>query len=247
MAWYDRILGRTSASEEYEKLNPSQPYIANEEGGSLSTREVATNYRNAYEQLEVVNRAVNMIVDDAADIPFDVGEQLKGMNNIVKNMRRGKLDLLLNREPNPFQDVSSFKRNLITDLLIDGNIFVYFDGAHLYHLPADKVTIETDESTYIDKFVFDNGTEYSPKEIIHIKENSFNSIYRGVPRLKPAWRTMQLLGSMRRFQDNFFKNGAVPGLVLKSPNTLSEKIKERMLQAWIARYNPTSGLSLIHI
>ena len=46
MAWYDRILGRTSASEEYEKLNPSQPYIANEEGGSLSTSEVATNYRN---------------------------------------------------------------------------------------------------------------------------------------------------------------------------------------------------------
>ena len=46
---------------------------------------------------------------------------------------------------------------------------------------------------------------------------------------------------MRRFQDNFFKNGAVPGLVLKSPNTLSEKIKERMLQAWVARYNPQSG------
>jgi len=46
---------------------------------------------------------------------------------------------------------------------------------------------------------------------------------------------------MRKFQDNFFKNGAIPGLVLKSPNTLSEKIKERMLQAWIARYNPQSG------
>ena len=241
MAWYDRLIGRTSPSEEWEKLNPSQPHIAGEEGGSLSTREVVTNYRNAYEQLEVVNRGVNMIVDDAADIPFDVGMQLKGMTNIVKNMRRGKLDLLLNREPNPFQDVSSFKRNLITDLLLDGNIFIYFDGAHLYHLPAEHVTIETDENTYIDKFVYDNGVEYSPREIIHIKENSFNSIYRGVPRLKPAWRTMQLLGSMRRFQDNFFKNGAVPGLVLKSPNTLSEKIKERMLQAWVARYNPQSG------
>ena len=46
---------------------------------------------------------------------------------------------------------------------------------------------------------------------------------------------------MRNFQDNFFKNGAVPGLVLKSPNTLSEKIKERMLSAWVARYNPQSG------
>jgi len=50
-----------------------------------------------------------------------------------------------------------------------------------------------------------------------------------------------LMQNMRKFQDNFFKNGAVPGLVLKSPNTLSEKIKERMLQAWVARYNPQSG------
>ena len=241
MAWYDRIIGRTSASEEYEKLNPSQYHIANDEGGTLSSREITTNYRNAYEQLEVVNRAVNMIVDDAADIPFDVGEKITGVSGVVKNMRRTKLNLLLNVEPNPFQDISAFKRNLIVDLLIDGNIFIYFDGAHLYHLPAEHVTIETDERSYIDKFVYDSSIEYSPSEIIHIKENSFNSIYRGVPRLKPAWRTMQLLGSMRRFQDNFFKNGAVPGLVLKSPNTLSEKIKERMLQAWVARYNPQSG------
>tara|TARA_E500000331_G_scaffold252989_1_gene243396 strand:- start:6644 stop:7273 length:630 start_codon:yes stop_codon:yes gene_type:complete len=46
---------------------------------------------------------------------------------------------------------------------------------------------------------------------------------------------------MRQFQDNFFKNGAVPGLVLKSPNTLSEKIKERMIQSWTLRYRPDSG------
>ena len=52
---------------------------------------------------------------------------------------------------------------------------------------------------------------------------------------------MQLMSNMRQFQDNFFKNGAVPGLVLKSPNTLSEKIKERMIQSWSLRYRPDSG------
>jgi HK97 family phage portal protein len=82
---------------------------------------------------------------------------------------------------------------------------------------------------------------FSPDEIIHIKENSFHSIYRGVPRLKPAMRTMVLMKNMRAFQDNFFKNGAVPGLVLKSPNTLSEKIKERMMVSWQARYRPDAG------
>lgn len=237
MAWYDRFLGRNSE----EKLNPSQYVISRNEGMTVESREVVTNYRNAYEQLEIVNRAVNMIVDDVSEIPFTIGDKVLGTTNVIKNIRKSKVDLLVNKEPNPFQDVSAFKRNLIIDLLIDGNIFIYFDGAHLYHLPADKVTIYTDDKTYVERYTYDNSIDYSPNEIIHIKENSFNSIYRGVPRLKPAFRTMQLLGSMRDFQDNFFKNGAVPGLVLKSPNTLSEKIKERMLQAWVARYNPKTG------
>ena len=237
MAWYNRFLG---ASNE-EKLNPAQYVISRNEGMTIDTREIVTNYRTAYEQLEIVNRAVNMIVDDVSEIPFRVSEKVLGTTGVKKNVRKSKVDILINKEPNPFQDISSFKRNLVIDLLIDGNIFIYFDGAHLYHLPADKVTIYSDSKSYIEKYTYENSVDYNVDEIIHIKENSFNSIYRGVPRLKPAYRTMQLLGNMRNFQDNFFKNGAVPGLVLKSPNTLSEKIKERMLQAWSMRYNPTSG------
>ena len=234
MAWYNKIFNRE------EKLNPAQPLIARDEGLTLGTTENFTNYANAYEQLEVVNRAVNMIVDDASEIPVDVGDKL-ALEPIYKNIRKSRVNLLLNHEPNPFQDVSTFKRNLIIDLLIDGNIFVYFDGVHLYQLPARNVDIDTDERTYVNGYIYQGKLQYSPQEVIHIKENSFNSMYRGVPRLKPAWRTMKVLGSMRNFQDNFFKNGAVPGLVIKSPNTLSEKIKERMLAAWRARYNPEAG------
>ena len=244
MAWYDRILGRnTSFEPDEEKANPSQFLIGREEGLNITSREVVTNYRDAYEKLEVVNRAVNMVVDDVSEIPIDVGGKINGMNPVYKNVRKATVTRLLNVEPNPFQDINTFKRNLITDLLIDGNIFIYYDGANsaLYHLPAENVEIETDDKTYVRKYTYDGVVDYAPEEIIHIKENSFNSIYRGVPRLKPAYRTMLLMISMRNFQDNFFKNGAVPGLVLKSPNTLSEKIKERMLAAWRARYNPSTG------
>ena len=240
MAWYDGLIpGRRKQLEE--KLNPAQPFIARDEGFNITSRETPTNYRNAYEQQEIVNRGVNMIVDDVAEIPTDVGDKIVGLDPVIKNIRKSRVNLLLNIEPNPFQDINSFKRNLIIDLLIDGNIFIYFDGVHLYQLPADNMEIETHETQYITKYVYQGQVNYTPSEIIHVKENSFNSIYRGVPRLKPAWRTMKLLGSMRNFQDNFFKNGAVPGLVLKSPNTLSEKIKERMLAAWRVRYNPNTG------
>ena len=234
MAWYDRFF-RTEDTEE--KLNTSQHLLG---GSSETTREPTTSYERQYEELEIVNRAVNMIVDDAAEIPSIISGSAK-LPGIIKGIKRAKVDTLLNYEPNLFQDINTFKRNLVTDFILDGNIFVYFDGVHLYHLPSSKVAIHASRDTFVERYTFSQEIDYSPKEIIHIKENSFYSIYRGVPRLSPALRTMQLMAAMRKFQDNFFKNGAVPGLVLKSPNTLSEKIKERMIQSWGARYKPEAG------
>ena len=233
MAWYN--FWQNNDAEE--KLNPAQPYFTEK---TIPSREFTFSYERAYEDLEIVNRGVNMLVDDCSEINIKVGLQSPG-NSVVKGVKRSRVNLLLNKEPNLFQDISTFRRNLITDYIIDGNIFIYYDGVHLYHLPASKMNIHASETTYIDKFTYNESVNYSTNEIIHIKENSFYSIYRGVSRLKPALRTMVLMKNMRDFQDNFFKNGAVPGLVLKSPNTLSEKIKERMIQSWTARYRPDAG------
>ena len=231
MAWYHKLFGRE------EKLNPGQYLDA---GVQESSRELTFSYERMYEQLEVVNRGVNMIVDDTAEVPSYVNP-LGSFPGVVKGVKRVKVDSLLNQTPNPYQDINSFKRNLVTDYLLDGNIFIYFDGAHIYHLPADKVRVIADKETFIEKYQLQGSLDYSVDEIIHIKENSFYSIYRGVSRLKPALRTMQLVFRMREFQDNFFRNGAVPGLVLKSPNTLSDRIKDRMILAWQQRYRPDTG------
>jgi len=235
MAWYNFW--------KEEKLNPAQEEIvvSLEGAGPIASREIITNYRAYYEYLEVVNRAVNMIVDDAAEIPLRIGEPVQGLNSVTKGIRRSRVDLLLNKEPNPFQDISSFKRNLIIDYILDGNIFIYFDGVSLYHLPANYTDIEPDKTTYIAGYTFQTSIDYRPNEIIHIKENSFHSIYRGTSRLRAAQRSMSQLTRMREFQDNFFKNGAVPGLVIKSPSVISEKNKERMIQSWMTRYRPDGG------
>ena len=235
MAWYNNIFGAKPVEVE-EKLNPAQFHMG---GNITSSHEPSFSYEKAYEDLEIVNRGVNMIVDDVAEIHTLVSRE-NSFRGVVPGVKASKVEVLLNKSPNPYQDINSFKRNLISDFLIDGNIFLYFDGAHLYHLPASDVTIHSSKETYIERFTMHDIT-FSPDEVIHIKENSFHSIYRGVPRLKPAMRTMVLMKNMRAFQDNFFKNGAVPGLVLKSPNTLSEKIKERMMVSWQARYRPDAG------
>ena len=113
MAWYNNIFNREQIEEE-EKLNPAQVIISRDEGFTIGTGENYINYANAYEQIEVVNRAVNLIVDDAAEIPVDVGEKLP-LDPVVKNIRKSRVELLLNVEPNPFQDINSFKRPITTN------------------------------------------------------------------------------------------------------------------------------------
>lgn len=243
MAWFNFWNKSAPVEDLEEKLNPVQSYYA---GTTYPTRESTTSYEQAYEKLEIVNRGVNMIVDDCSEISFKIGPKTS-FEAVAKRTyaRASRVDLLLNSQPNPFQDISSFRRLLFTDYLLDGNIFIYFDGVHMYHLPASKVTIVADKKKYVSEYKFngDPAINFKPEEIIHIKENSFYSQFRGVSRLKPAYRTMVLLDSMRDFQDNFFENGAVPGLVITSPNTLSQKIKDRMKISWQKEYNPKSGAS----
>ena len=222
-----------------EKLNPAQRWIAQDRSESPSLEPEVT-YIYYYENLEVVNRSVNMLIDDAAEINYHIGTEKVGFP-VRSGLKRKTVETLLNYQPNPYQDLNSFRRNLIMDFLLDGNIFIYFDGAHLYHLPANKMTVVADEETYIERYDFNGVLSYTPDEIIHIKDNNSQSIYRGSSRLRPAQRTMKLMKSMRDFQDNFFKNGAVPGLVIKSPDTLSPRLKDRMKEEWKQSYRPQSG------
>ena len=97
MAWYDRFIGRTTPIEtEEEKINPSQYLIGREEGLNITSREVVTNYRDAYEKLEVVNRAVNIVVDDVAEIPVDVGGKVAGIS-ALRAHRNNKTKILFEK------------------------------------------------------------------------------------------------------------------------------------------------------
>jgi len=243
MAWF-----KDKVDKDIEKANPSQGLISMEAGTNISSKENILKYTRFYEEIEVVNRGVNMIVDDVADIPCRVASKVPETREKLAitplasgGVKRARVEAILNFEPNPFQDINSFKRNLIMDFILEGNIFIYWDGAYIYHLPAKNMTVIPDRKNYIAGYEYAGLDEYNTDEIIHIKENSGRSIYRGVPRLKAAARTMQLLDDMRTFQDTFFKNGAIPGLIIKTPNVMSEKIKERTLRNWAQKYNPRSG------
>jgi len=235
------ITQKTLSALGFTKLNPAQRTIALNYGSSVAS--VPSNFVAYYEKLGIVNRGVNMIVDAASQIDIIVSDDRIDQSNITPKkpgLRQATVKRLLNSDPNPFMDISTFRRLLYADMVLNGNAFIYFDGAHIYHVPARGMEILTDTTEYIKGYRYQT-INYAPTEVVHIKDNSAENIYRGTPRLLPVLLDMQLLTRMLQFQDKFFENGAVPGLVLKSPNSISEKVKEKMIESWIGAYSPANG------
>ncbi len=77
--------------------------------------------------------------------------------------------------------------------------------------------------------------DFKEAEVFHFRDLNSQSIYRGASRLEAAQRSIATLYAMKDFQENFFENGAVFGLVLTSENThahllkddVSEKVKRK--------------------
>jgi len=235
MSWYNPS---TWAADLREKLNPAQQVIGREQGVYIGTDSSIT-YKTAFEKLETVSRGVNMIVSGCASLDYDIKD--KKLDGVVNGVRQKTLATLLNYVPNPYQSAQDFRINIFTDFILEGNVFIYYDGVHLYHLPASNVQIETDPKTFVAAYRYNTSILFKPSEIIHIKDLSASSIYRGSSRLMSADRNIKILYKMQTFQEQFFENGAVSGLILTSDNTLSQVAKDRTIANWQAKYSPKNG------
>ena len=229
MAWYSNLL---------QKLNPAQGSIANDYGPSISS-DVSLTYIAAFDKVETVNRGTNLVVHAAASLDYDVKEMV--VDGVKPGMRQKTLVKLLNFRPNPYQSAQELRVSMFTDFILEGNVFLYFDGAFLYHLPAINTVITPDAKTFVKEYTYDSTTKFKPDEIIHFKDLSNDSIYRGSSRLKSATDSINTLYKMQDFQKSFFENGAVPGMVFTTENTLGQAAKEKTIQYWMQRYNPKTG------
>ena len=88
MAWYNFFTPKVEAEE---KLNPVQHYDI----GHEPSREVHA-HTWYYENLEIVNRGVNMVINDAAAIPTLVGQATKhpGVVSGIRHSRRKYVHIL---------------------------------------------------------------------------------------------------------------------------------------------------------
>ena len=226
-----------------EKLNPAQPSIASLE--PYASPETIVEYQQAYRDIEIIHRSIDMIINACVEIPLVV----EGSGPAKK------VNKLLNVKPNPFEDRVRLFRRAFLDFILDGNAFFYYDGESLYVLPANDVEVVPDEKTFVSHYNYlisnqrssdyfgyakqtrkSQAIRFESNEIIHIIAENDESIFRGVSKLKPILRLIELYYYMINFQRQFFKNNALPGFVLTTDNILSKRVKERLLEAWRSTY-----------
>lgn len=222
----------------FQKANPAQELIAREAGSVVSSDQLIT-WPQAFEKLESVNRGTNMIVSACASLDYDIKD--KAVEGVASNMRQKQIDKLLNFRPNPYQSVQTFRTNIFTDFILEGNIFMYWDGVYLYHLPAAMVEIIPDPKSYIKEYVYNRTTSFTPDEVIHIQDLASDKQYRGTSRLQAASRSINIVYKMQKVQEDFFENGAMPGFVLETENTLSQVAKDRTIENWRSKYSAKNG------
>ena len=222
-----------------EKLNPAQPLIHHDEGTHIGSESRIVTYRNAFRNIDSVNRSVNMVISAASSLDYDIKDKIN--EGVVVGVRQKTLANLLNFRPNPYQTAQDFRRELFKDLLLEGNAFIHFDGVFMYHLPAENVEILSDAKTFIRGYRYNGNVLFEEREVFYFKDVNSASIYRGASRLEGCIENIGILYSMQEFQQKFFDNGTIFGLVLTSDNTLSQAAKEKTLQYWQQRYNTKSG------
>lgn len=215
---------------------------------SSSTQTKLESTTRAYELVEVVNRCVNILCDNAALVDFDIKETLKFSGQSGKQIKASTLDRILNFRPNVDQDVSIFRRQILMDFLIDGNAFIYCDPdtSTLYRLPAVDVDIKHEGADYVTKYEY-GGKDYFPRNVIHICDNSIRDSRRGYSRILSAMETLYGREDMLAFRKAFFTNGTSIGLVVEAEDFLSPRLKQRKQEEWARDFKPTdsSGKPLI--
>lgn len=169
--------------------------------------------------IATVYRCVKLLSESVANLPM---RYLKLKDGIFVDDERNRLTYLLNIQPDFTTNAFEFWRQVVTNVLLDGNAYIV-PVYNIATMEIDRLVLcgrgtvnhDTINDTY-DVFDLNNGVKgcYTEDEIIHIKGLTVNESKRGVSVLTYARLTMSIAATGDNETQNRFANGGnVRGIV----------------------------------
>lgn len=199
----------------------------------------AVTLRKALEVTTVLACA-RVIAEGCAQVPWKLFQRLPSGGRV--EARDSSLFRIIHRKPNAVQTSFELRETMIMHAVLTGNAFVFINrsasGEILELLPYEPgaVTVtRNDDLSLSYRLTLVNGEQVAvPTENIwHLRGPSWNGWY-GLDAIAQARNAIGLSMATEEFASSLFKNGARPGGILTTDQTLNgEKIKQ-IKEAWDA-------------
>ncbi len=237
--WPLRRPGRESAPDS-QKSTGGYGFVQMETQGAAhwTRRDLASLVRESYMKNPVAYRAVRLVAESVADIPWLVFDG----EDEVADSQLGKLLA----HPNARQDRRAFVTALVTNLMLAGNAYVERAGtgslSELHLLRPDRVSVETDGSGWPVALVWKNGQarrvvplegeDGAPAAACHIRDFHPLNDVTGFAPLEAAATAIDIHNSASEWNKALIDNSARPSGALvyapKSGSNLSADQFERL-------------------
>lgn len=231
-SFYDRVKRSISGV-----INP-RPWLINLFGGTGTSAGENVSSTNA-PKVAAVYACVNLIADTVASLPFRVVRETEEGQVYVP----GLIDDLVRKAPNSSYNSFTFRKAMLTQLLLRGNAYVLpmRNGTNLAGfelVDTDLVEIDTTGGNLIYHLHLTNGVKLrlDPSQIIHLKLWTLDGI-EGVSPITYARETIGTNMAATKHLGSFYGRGATPKGILQIQGTIRDADRVRQIgQQFDARY-----------
>lgn len=241
----DAIFRNNPENPKTDLSNPDSWYW--DSFGSEPTSSGLRVNRNAALGYAAVWKAQSMISRDVAKTPLNVYR--RGADGAREKDSKHPAFALLRRRPNQWMTAFAFRQTLTHHVLMHGNGYAYIyrngrgDPMDLVPLAPEKTypVLEGGDLKYITE-VEGGLRKLDPFNVLHIKGMGADGLV-GYSVLHVARESLGIGIAARQFGSVFFRNRAVPSMVIEVPGAVSDEQIKQVKDAWNRLY---SGLDSSH-
>jgi HK97 family phage portal protein len=234
------IRGLALRAAKWSGANPRDPVIAQWFGMTDNDTGLVVNAETAM-QVTAASAAVRFLAQSVAMLPLilydrtDTGKQRNTKSNVAR---------ILTSRPNRFQTPYEFKEMMMGHALLRGNGYaeILSTGGRgvdeLMPLHPDRVTpFWTDDGRRAYRYQPLSGAAriILDSEMLHLMFFSMDGL-SGIDPISQHRRTLGLAIGTEKYGAKFFKNDAMPGVVLEYPGKLKDPARQNVKESWEARH-----------
>lgn len=206
-------------------------------GTSRNPAGVRVNHETAL-QSTVVLACARVLAESVAGLPLHLLRRLGGGGKEIA--REHPLYGILHDTPNPWQTSFEWREQMMLHLCLHGNAYSEIrPGAagavtELWPLHPSRMNVEQIENGRLRyKYREERGTEtvYTQDQVLHLRWLSDDGVHGMVP-IELARDAIGLARACEIHGAAFFGNGARPGVVLSTDNTISAEAAETLRNNW---------------